>query len=79
MDSDDVKRRCRCLEMLAMGDDQYYGMLKELRVLEKRYYEVLGALSSQQQDVICDFVSQCEAMSHRMLELACIYMRFPEA
>ena len=31
-----------------------------------------------QMDIICDFLTHCEAMSDRLLELACTYMRVPE-
>ena len=53
------------------SDPQYAKMLEELFVLEKKYNAVLQTLSAQQQDVICDFVSKCEEMSWRMLEIAC--------
>ena len=52
-------------------DSQYAMMLEEIRILENRYEAVLQTLSMEQQDIICDFVSQCEAMSWRMLEFAC--------
>ena len=52
-------------------DPQYARMLAELCPLEKEYNAVLQTLSVEQQDVICDFVSKCEEMSWRMLEIAC--------
>lgn len=52
-------------------DPEYAMMLAELGPLEKKYDAVLQTLSMEQQDVVCDFVSQCEAMSWRMLEFAC--------
>lgn len=52
-------------------DPKYAMMLAELGPLEKKYDAVLQTLSMEQQDVVCDFISQCEAMSWRMLEFAC--------
>lgn len=62
--------------MLANGDDAYFEMLLRLRELEREYEAVLGTLTPEQQDVVCDFVSQCEAMNRRMLEIACTHMKF---
>lgn len=53
------------------SDPEYIRMLAELKGIEARYDQVLGGLPSEQQDAICDFVSQCEAMSWRLLEIAC--------
>ena len=64
---------------MAQKDPQYAQMLKQLGELEQRYEEVLQTLPTEQQDVICDFVSQCEAMSWRMLEIACEERKKPEA
>ena len=52
-------------------DPCYQSMLAENRILEKKYDAILQTLPAEQQDIICDFVSQCEAMSWRMLEFAC--------
>ena len=52
-------------------DPEYARMLTENRLLEKRYETVLQTLSMEQRDIICDFISQCEAMSMRMLQFAC--------
>ena len=64
------------LEELAKEDAQYCQMLLDMRLIEKRYNSVLSKLSSEDQNSVCDFVSMCEEMSFRMLELACIYMEF---
>ena len=47
-------------------------------MLERKYNDVLSELTTEQMDIICDFLTHCEAMSDRLLELACTYMRFPE-
>ena len=59
------------VEKLAESDRAYRQMMLDMRLLEKRYNSVLSNLSSEEQNAICDFVSQCEEMSFRMLELAC--------
>ena len=53
------------------SDPEYYAMLVRLRALEKKYDAVLQTLPAEKQDIICDYVSLCEAMSWRMLEIAC--------
>lgn len=73
----EVCNRMDMLELIAKGDDAYRTMLLKLRPLEKRYDQVLSSLSREEQNIICDFVSQCEEMNCRMMELACTYMRFP--
>lgn len=76
----DVKtaQRMRMVEMLASGDAQYKDMLKTCVKLEAEYNRVLGEITTEQMDTICDFLMHCEAMSDRMLELACTCMQFPE-
>ena len=59
------------IQSVAMRDLQYRQMMLDMRLIEKRYNSVLSNLSSDEQNAICDFVSQCEEMSFRMLELAC--------
>lgn len=74
---DVVEQRMRIIQLLAESDTEYNNMLREIEILEKKYDLVLRTLPNDAQDVVCDFVSQCEEMSWRMLELACTHMRFP--
>ena len=61
-------------------DPEYARMLEEIRILENKYEAVLRTLSTEQQGIICDFISQCENMSWRLLEIACEgYEKMPEA
>ena len=53
-------------------------MHSEMLELEKRYDKLLSGLPYDQQDIICDFVSLCEGVSWRMLEIACALMNFPK-
>ena len=66
------------VELLARNDIQYSSMLRENAELERKYNAVLTEITTEQMDIICDFLMHCEAMSDRMLELACTYMVFPE-
>ena len=62
---------------LAAEDPQYQQMLMELRVAEKKYNELLSAMPMEEQDIIFDFVSLCEGMRWRMLELTCAIKESP--
>lgn len=70
-------KRMDAVRSLAQEDSIYKRMLEDMSSMEQKYFSVLGTLSSDQQDIICDFVSQCEEMSYRMLEIACTLMHFP--
>ena len=72
------KIRMELIDLLTKTDETYTEMLRRCVELERKYECVLNSLSTEQMDIICDFLSHCEAMSERMLELACTYMRFPE-
>jgi hypothetical protein len=65
------------VEKTAAEDPKYRQMLLDMRAIEKRYNEVLATLARDDQNAICDFVSQCEEMSWRMLELACTIKESP--
>ena len=73
-----ICEKMNMIELLAKEDKQYSEMLREIRVLERRYDEILCQLPYDRQDIICDFVSLCERMSQRMLEIACTLMYFPD-
>lgn len=74
-----MRQRMDTIELLAKGDKEYCQMLQEMRELEKQYDAVLRTLPADQQNILCDYLSLCEEMSYRQLELACTYMCFPEA
>ena len=73
-----IKKRKLAVELLAGENLQYRQMLQENAKLERKFNAVLSELTTEQMDIICDFLTHCEAMSDRLLELACTYMRFPE-
>lgn len=72
-----VRENMESVEKMAAADPQYRQMLLDMRAIEKRYNEVLATLARDDQNAICDFVSQCEEMSWRMLELACTIKESP--
>lgn len=76
--NENTKNRVNVIRMLANYDPVYSEMLEELRSMERKYDVVLQKLPPEDQDAVCDFVSQCEAMSCRLLELACSRMAFQE-
>ena len=76
--NENARNRMEMIQLLANGDPEYQNMLAQMRVIEGRYDAVLRMLDNEQQNAVCDFVSQCEEMSWRMLELACLHMCFPE-
>ena len=55
---------------LAQSDQQYCQMMQDMRDIERNYQVLLSELPTEKQNIVCDFVSQCEEMSFRMLELA---------
>lgn len=73
-----VNVRRDIISFMAKTDGRYSQMLRHCVELEAKYESVLNELATEQMDIICDFLMHCEAMSDRLLELACTYMRFPE-
>ena len=61
---------------LSQTETEYRKMLLEIRELEEEYEKAISLLPQKQEDAVRDFVSQCEAMSWRMLQIACARMRF---
>ena len=55
---------------MAQQDPEYRRMLEQMRDVELQYDQVLQTLDRDGQDKVCEFVSLCEAMSERMLEVA---------
>lgn len=63
---------------MAQEDPMYRLMLLQLRKLDGAFDRVMQGLSYNDRDVVSDFVSLCEEMSSRMLEIACEQMDFPQ-
>lgn len=66
-----IRKQLDIVEKAASDDPQYRQMLMDMRAIERKYNAVLSTFSAEEQNAVCDFVSQCEEMSWRMLELAC--------
>ena len=69
-------QRLKTLWDISQTESAYKDMLNEMRLLEKRYEEVIEQLDDDSRDTICDYVSLCEAMSWRILEIAAQQMVF---
>ncbi len=59
-----------------MEAGKYFGvanaqMLAQLREMEAKYEAAVTRLESEQQELIREYLTQCEAMSWRLLEFAC--------
>lgn len=63
---------------LSQAETEYRRMLEEIRVLEKEYESALALLPKNQENAVRDYLSHCEAMSWRMLQIACAMMEFPQ-
>lgn len=74
--TDAQRQRLYALWDQAQADKEYKAMLEEMRNLESRYELVIEKLDDAQRDTVCDYVSLCEAMSWRVLELASQKMVF---
>lgn len=59
------------IEKLAAEDRQYQQLLRENKLLEKRFDQMVRCLNDEQRAIAWDYVMNCEDMSRRMLELAC--------
>ena len=70
------RQRLQTLWDISQTESAYKDMLNEMRQLEKRYEEVIEKMEDADRDIVCDFVSLCEAMSWRILEIASQRMVF---
>ena len=59
-------------------DPEYALLFRQMNDLEKRCERIMETLPYDVQDVIRDYVNQCEDMSRRMLECACEEILHPE-
>lgn len=75
--SKEAKARFNAVWEIADSDDEYLELKKKNWELEQKYFEILGTLPYDQQDIFQDYLMNCEGMSWRMLEIACTLMRFP--
>jgi len=74
------RERFFAIQALVKADPAYCAMLHQLREVEHAYDIVLGKLSAEDMNTVCDFVSLCEGINERMLAFACQKMVFsPEA
>ena len=60
-----ARKRYDFIWNVTQTEASYYPMFQTMAELEPKYDAVLQALTPEQQDIICDYVSLCEAMSQR--------------
>ena len=72
-----IRQKYRQVWDRTQSDPEYARMLREMDELERRYEAMMEGLPHEIQDVIRDYVTQCEGMSQRMLECACEELVFP--
>ena len=70
------RQRLQTLWDIAQNDLAYKEMLRQMRDLEKHYEDTIEKMSGDDRDTVCDFVSLCEEMSWRILEIAAVKMIF---
>lgn len=75
----DQTTRMRAWEIwkISQTEPKYREMLLQIRTMENAYEEALSLLPKEQEAAVRDYISQCEAMSWRMLQIACAVMAFP--
>ena len=61
----------RAIWRLSQTEPEYQKMLAEARSLENEYEDAVTQLPHKQEIAVRDFLSHCEAMSWRMLQIAC--------
>lgn len=72
-----VQKRLDILDALAKSDSVYQNMFAEYVQLEIQFFAIEELIPAEQRDIIWDYLGICDAMTHRLAELACIYMEFP--
>ena len=73
-----IQRKLDLIHAIAKGDEIYQEMFSQLRQLERDFYDIEPAIPPEHRDKMWDFFGMSEAMTHRLLELACLYMEFPQ-
>ena len=63
---------------MAQSDPMYRLLLLRLKAVDREFERIMMGLSNRDRDVISDYVSLCEEMSSRMLEVACENMELSE-
>ncbi len=70
----DRKAKLECVDAMAKVDPEYQKMLTECRAVEKQVLQFLETVSTEENDLMWDFIMLCEAMSSRKLWLACNWL-----
>ena len=74
-----LQKRLDILDTIAKCDSIYQNMFAEYTQLEKQFFAIEQLIPAEQRDIIWDYFDVCNAMTHRLAELACMYMEFPKS
>ena len=71
-----LRRKLAVLSAIARCDEEYVHLMEKLKREEKELDRQETAMCQTQRDAMWDYIGSCEAVSCRLLELACIHMEF---
>lgn len=73
-----LRKKLAVLTAIAACDEEYTLLMDRLRQEEIELNQQETAMSATQRDAMWDYIGSCEAVSRRLLELACIHMEFKD-
>lgn len=73
-----LRRKLAALSAIARCDEEYALLMDRLKQEEKELDRQETALCQDPRDAMWDYIGSCEAVSRRLLELACIHMEFKD-
>ena len=70
------KEKIRYLRFLADSDKIYKKIKERYKLQEEAFSQAAALLPHEQQDILWAFVCTSDELDHRLLEIACDYIRF---
>ena len=70
------EKKIRLLRLIANGDETYRSIKARYCQLEAAFSKTAALLSEEQQNILWAFVLTSDELDHRLLEIACDYIRF---
>lgn len=72
----ELRKKLDRIDKLAEEDDLYQYLMSDFKAYEDALFEMESDLSSEQRNVLWDFIMKSEQISQRLLEIACKNMAF---
>lgn len=72
----ELRKKLDRIDKLAEEDELYQYLMSGFKAYEEALFEMESDLSSEQRDVLWDFIMRSEQISQRLLEIACNHMDF---